>query len=261
MMSNKYPKVSLILTTFNCEDNLKRTLDSIDAQDYLDIEVVIVDGKSSDGTLKIIKEYADNGKYECKWISEKDKGLYDAMNKGYKLSTGYIVAFFNDLFLTKSAVSLMVSAIVDNNADGAHADLVYASDDKIKRYWKMGTGKLIQGWLPGHPTLYLKRDIYDKFGLYNINYKCSADYEFMVRILKDDQIKLSYVPKTIIRMYYGGTSTANADSYKVSTVESYKALRYYNVKFAAWIIFMRTLKVVIQFINAGKYKGEWNKCL
>lgn len=251
-------KVSLILTSYNCRENIKRTLKSIETQDYPDVEVVIVDGISTDGTVDVIRKFERVSRYECHWVSEKDRGLYDAMNKGLLLATGEIIAFFNDLFLRSDAISLMVKAITDGDSDGAHADLIYATDDKVKRYWKMGNGKMTQGWMPGHPTLYLKREVYDKYGNYNIDYKCSADYEFMIRMLKDGHIRLAYVPVTLIRMYYGGTSTGSAGSYFISLKEGHKALKSNGIKFAWWIDFRRTLKVCTQFLKAGKYKGKIN---
>lgn len=256
----KFPKMSLILTSYNCRENIIRTLESIEQQDYPNIEIVIVDGMSTDGTCDIIKEYASKTKHICKWISEKDNGIYDAMNKGYKLATGEVIAFFNDLFLMKNAVSSMVYAIYKNNVDGAHADLIYASDNEVKRIWKMGNGNIRLGWMPGHPTLYLKRDVYEKYGLYKPEYKCSADYEFMVRILKDGNVKLVYVNKVIIRMFYGGTSTANASSYWLSIKEAHRALVENKIQFGWLIVFLRTIKVFIQFVKAGKYKGDFNKC-
>lgn len=255
-----WKKVSLILTSYNCEENIKRTLKSVELQDYPNIEVIIIDGFSTDKTVEVIKEFERKTKYECHWISEEDNGLYDAMNKGLKIASGEILAFFNDLFLMSNAVSLMVSAIEEGEYDGAHADLIYAEDDKVKRYWKMGQGILGSGWMPGHPTLFLKKQVYEKYGMYDTNYKCSADYEYMVRILREGTVKLNYVPHTIIRMFYGGTSTKSAQSYWVSVKESYKALRRYNIKHAAWIIFRRTLKVLIQFAEAYKFKGEFNRC-
>lgn len=253
MDMNGFPKVSLLMTSYNCCNNIKRTLASVDTQDYENIEIIIVDGGSNDGTVNVIEQYSMNGKYSCNWISEKDKGLYDAINKAYNMSTGNIVAVFNDLFVVPNAVSLMVKTIIENGADGAHADLVYATDSEVKRYWHMGEGRLQDGWLPGHPTLYLKREVYEKYGLYDVNYKCSADYEFMVRILKDNTIKLAYLPQIIIRMFYGGTSTAGIGSYWVSIKESYKALVLNNVKRPAWIIFRRILKVLKQFIKAENH--------
>lgn len=251
-------KVSLILTSYNCKDNIQRTLDSIEKQDYPNIEVVIEDGASTDGTLEVIRRFEQQTKYICKWRSEKDKGIYDAMNKGYALATGEIIAFFNDLFLVPNAVSLMVEAIESGEYDGAHADLIYATDDKVKRYWKMGQGKIQKGWMPGHPTLYLKREIYEKYGLYNVAYTCSADYEFMIRILKDDNVRLAYVPVTIIRMYYGGTSTESAGSYVVSLKEAHQALEENGVRNAWWIDFRRTVKVFMQFVKARMYRGKIN---
>jgi len=233
-------------------------LDSIDTQDFEDIELIIVDGGSTDGTLQVIESYERIGKYPCKWISEKDNGIYDALNKGYYMSSGDIIAICNDLLLLRNAVSLMVRAIIDNDADGAHADLIYATDDKVKRFWKMGQGSIQKGWMPGHPTLYLRREVYEKYGVYDTNYRCSADYEFMVRILKDNTIKLEYVPETIIRMYYGGTSTASADSYMLSIKEAYHALVSNGVKHAGLITLLRTLRVSGQFMKAGMYKGYIN---
>lgn len=248
--------VSLILTSYNCKENIKRTLKSIEGQDYPVIEVVIVDGASTDGTVDVIKEFAENTKYKCKWISEKDNGLYDAMNKGFKLSTGDVMAFFNDLFLAPNAVSLLMEAMEKDDCDGVHADLIYADENnKVKRYWKMGQGTLKQGWLPGHPTLYLKREVYEKYGLYNTSYKCSADYEFMIRMLKDGTVKLAYVPVTIIRMFYGGTSTGGAGSYMVSLREGHQALKIHGIRWAWWIDLRRTIKVLMQFIKAKQYKG------
>jgi glycosyltransferase len=114
----------------------------------------------------------------------------------------------------------------------------------------MGQGEISKGWMPGHPTLYLKREVYEKYGLYNTKYKCSADYDFMVRILKDNQIKLAYIPEVLIRMYYGGTSNNNVRSYLVSILEAHASLRENKVKFAWWVIFRRSLRVMSQFKNS-----------
>lgn len=202
--------VSLILTTYNSAENLARTLESIEQQDYPQIEVNIKDGGSTDDTLRIIKEYESKSRYRVKWTSSPDRGIYDAMNQGYALAEGDIIVFFNDLFLHPDVVSQMVKTIEDNSqCVGAHADLVYADETKVVRYWKMGPQKsLYLGWMPGHPTLFLKREIYEKYGLYNPEYRIAADYEFMIRFLKDKENRLAYLPRTIIRMYYGGTSTS-----------------------------------------------------
>ena len=249
-------KVSLILTCCNSKKNLIGTLDSVLKQTYDNLEVIIVDGASTDGTTDIMKKFADDNqeRFNIKWISEPDNGIYDAMNKGYRMSTGDIIAFFNDRFLMDNSIEMMVNAIEETQSDGAHADLIYATDTKIKRYWKMGTGKIILGWMPGHPTLYLRRAVYEKYGLYCPEYRCSADFEFMVRILKDDKVRLTYVPQTIISMYYGGTSTANTDSYWISIKESHKALVDNGLKCGWIIIMLRIIRTSMQFLSAKFYK-------
>lgn len=246
--------VSLILTTYNSAENLAKTLESIEQQDYPQIEVNIKDGGSTDDTLKIIKEYERKSRYRVKWTSGSDRGIYDAMNQGYALAEGDIIVFFNDLFLYPGVVSQMVGTIEEKpQCVGAHADLVYADETRIVRYWKMGPQKsLYLGWMPGHPTLFLKREIYEKYGLYNPEYRIAADYEFMVRFLKDKENVLAYLPKTIIRMYYGGTSTSDTGSYLESLREGHRALKDNGVNGAFLIDFFRTCRVLLQFIAKPK---------
>lgn len=243
--------VSLILTTYNSSALLARTLEGIERQDYPQIEVNIKDGGSTDGTLKIIKEYKSASRNTVNWTSSSDNGIYDAMNQGYRLCSGDIIVFFNDLFLQKDAISKMVNCLNTNSeCIGAHADLVYATDEKVVRYWKMGPQKNLHlGWMPGHPTLFLKREIYEKYGLYNPEYRIAADYEFMVRFLKDKENRLAYLPETIICMYYGGASTSSTGSYLLSLKEGHKALKDNGVKGAALIDVLRTCRVLWQFVK------------
>lgn len=241
--------VSLILTTFNCKDNLAKTLASIESQDYPQIEVVIKDGGSTDGTLDIVRNYEKNSRFTVKWVSVSDKGLYNAMNQGLSLATGRVILFFNDRFAHTDIVSRCMELMEREDTDGVHGDLVYAKDGRVKRYWKMGTGKIRSGWMPGHPTLFLKREIYDRFGGYDDSYKCSADYEFMVRVLKDGQVKLSYIPEILVEMYYGGTSTEGVGAYGVSILEAHRALAANGLRFAWWIVLLRTFRTIPQFIK------------
>ncbi len=246
-------KVSLILTTYNSEENLKRTLDSIEMQDYPSIEVVIKDGGSTDRTQEIIKAYEEESKYTVKWSAGRDSGIYDAMNQGYPMASGDIIVFFNELFREASVVAKMVHVIEENpDCVGAHADLVYATDEKVVRYWRMGPQKsLYLGWMPGHPTLFLKKEIYEKYGLYNPEYRIAADYEFMIRFLKDKNNRLAYLPETIIQMYYGGTSTGSTGSYLLSLKEGHRALKDNGIKGAFVIDFLRTCRVLLQFLGRG----------
>lgn len=250
-------KVSIILTTYNCVTTLPDILAAIEQQNYSEIEVIIKDGISQDGTLEYIKQYQQNSKYTVRWKSQKDTGIYDAMNQGYRISTGDIIVFCSDKLIGNDAVSCMVKAIYEGGESciGAHADLIYATEKKVMRYWKMGEGKIRDGWMPGHPTLYLKREIYEKYGLYKTDYRIAADYEFMVRICKDEKNKLAYVPRTLVNMYYGGTSTSGIDSYIVSLKEAYRALRENNIKFPWRVNILRIIKLYRQFIRAKGLKS------
>lgn len=243
-------KVSLILTTYNSKDNLKKTLASIELQDYENVEVVIKDGGSTDGTLDVIHEYKDSSKYIVIYESKADTGIYDAMNQGYALSSGDIVAFFNDVFLEPNAISKMVECInSESDCVGAHADLVYKEGENVVRKWHMGNGSIYCGWMPGHPTLFLKREIYEDYGLYDASYKIAADYEFMIRFLKDKRNELAYLPETIVSMFYGGTSNGGS-GYFVSLKEGFRALRKNGVSYfgACWITGMRIFRVLCQFL-------------
>ena len=247
-------KVSLILTTFNSAENLARTLESIEKQDYPNLEVNIKDGGSNDGTLGVIEKYAANSHNNVNWCSNRDSGIYEAMNQGYELATGDIIVFFNDLFLKPDVISKMIKVIEENpSCVGAHADLVYANEEKVVRYWKMGRQRsLYLGWMPGHPTLFLKREIYEKYGLYNTEYRIAADYEFMIRFLKERENKLAYLPETIVRMYYGGTSTSGTGSYLSSLKEGHRALKDNGIRGAFLIDFLRTGRVLMQFVRREK---------
>jgi glycosyltransferase involved in cell wall biosynthesis len=242
-----------LVTTYNVKENLKITLEHIRKQNYPALEVVIVDGASTDGTVDVIKEFAgwaaESGKPAVRWVSEPDGGLYDAMNKAYRLSTGDVVAVCNDILYTEDAVSKLVRAIEQGGEAvvGAHADLVYMKNDTVVRSWHMGEGELRQGWMPGHPTLFLKREIYEKYGDYDTSYSCAADYEFMVRFLKDKNNCLAYVPETLVAMFYGGTSNAGLKNYLVSFREGYLALRKNGVRFPFLITIRRTMRVLRQF--------------
>lgn len=243
----------MLVTVYNAEENLAATLQSIEEQAYQNIEVVIVDGGSTDGTVALIRQFenrtADRAGLSLRWVSEKDQGLYDAMNKAYRLSTGDIIAVCNDRLCEPEAVSSLAAAVEAGGEGcvGAHSDLVYVEGERIIRRWHMGEGKLSQGWMPGHPTLFLKREIYEKYGLYDTSYRCAADYEFMVRFLKDEKNRLAYVPRVLVAMFYGGTSNAGIRNYLVSFQEGYQALKRNGVGFPLWITLRRSIKVLFQF--------------
>ena len=245
------PKVSIITTTYNDKENLKKIIAQVKNQDYENIEYVIVDGGSTDGTLEVIAEAAEYFDDRLKWISEKDKGIYDAINKGIRLSTGDILGCCFDQYAGPDVISKMVTIMEKEGTDGVHGDLYYMEGDKVVRYWHQGQGNIRFGWMPGHPTLYLRKSVYDKYGLYKTDYRISADYEFMIRILKDDKVKLSYLPEVLIYMSHGGTSTNSLGAYLAGMKEGHRALRENGVRFAWFTDLCRTLRVLAQFAQKG----------
>ena len=240
-------KVSIITTTYNDCESLKKTIEQIKAQDYPNIEYIIVDGASKDDTPKVIKEAEEYFGEHLKWISEKDKGIYDAINKGLKMATGDYIGLCFDQFAGTDVISKMVAIMEKEGTDGVHGDLDYMDGERIVRKWRQGQGNIRTGWMPGHPTLYLKKEVYEKYGLYKTDYRISADYEYMIRILKDGEVKLSYIPEVLIKMAHGGTSTNGLGAYLEGLKEGHRALKENGVKFAFVTDLLRILHVLRQF--------------
>lgn len=244
-------KVSVITTTFNDCENLKKIISRVAKQDYPNLEYIIVDGGSSDNTVEIIKEAEQLFVNGITWISEPDKGIYDAINKGIKLATGDIVGVMFDEFADNTILSQMINKIEETGADGVHGDINYVDENgRIIRKWRMGQGALRTGHMPGHPTLYLKKDVYKRFGLYKTEYKIAADYEFMIRIITKET-KLAYIPKVLVNMFYGGnsTSTGGLKNYIDSLIEGHRALKENGIKFAFVTDILRTFRVLFQFVR------------
>lgn len=241
-------KVSIITTTYNDSANLRKTIRQIEAQDYENIEYIIVDGASKDDTLEVIADAKERFGDRLVWISEKDSGIYDAINKGLCLATGDFIGLCFDQFAAPDVISKMVAIMEKEGTDGVHGDLNYVDGEKIVRKWRQGQGNIRTGWMPGHPTLYLRKEVYETYGLYKTDYRISADYEYMIRILKDGKVKLSYIPEVLIKMSHGGTSTNGLGAYLEGLKEGHRALKENGVKFAFVTDFLRILRVLRQFV-------------
>ena len=204
-------KVSIITVSFNSADTIEETIQSVISQDYPLIEYIIIDGKSTDNTISIVKKYSAG---ISKIVSEKDKGIYDAMNKGIKLATGDIVGILNsdDSYAHSKVITHLAEKFKTTNAEGVYGDLVYVSrtnKNKISRFWQAGEykdGMFLKGWMPPHPTFYVKKNIYEKHGAFNTIFKSAADYELMLRLIHKEKIKISYLDEVLVKMSLGGKS-------------------------------------------------------
>lgn len=245
-------KISIIVATYNDKEHLSQTLDSILNQDYADYECIVIDGKSKDGTLEMLTKYEklfNEKNHSFIWKSEHDKGIYDAINKGIMLASGELIGVLYDLYANDFALSKIAEIVTKENTDGVHGDLEYRTGNKIVRFWKMGQGRICEGWIAGHPTLYLKKEVYVKYGLYKTDYICSGDYEFQVRVFGNKEVKLSYIPEVLVHMFYGGKSSNSLSAYLLSLKEGNRALKENGYKNYWLITVRRTIKVLLQFLK------------
>lgn len=207
------PKVSIITVCFNSAKTIGDTIESVLSQDYPDIEYIVIDGGSSDETVSIVNEYSDR---ISTIVSERDRGIYDAMNKGVAHATGDIVGMLNsdDVYINKHAVSDLIREMQKKNTDSVYADLVIVDPldlNKVMRYYDSSyftPNKFRFGWMPAHPTFFVRRSLYDKVGPYSLDYKISADYEMLIRLLWVERASYAYLKKPMVRMRHGGASTA-----------------------------------------------------
>tara|TARA_B100001245_G_scaffold236184_1_gene226086 strand:+ start:1280 stop:2053 length:774 start_codon:yes stop_codon:yes gene_type:complete len=210
---NSSPKISIITVSFNSAKTIKETIESILIQDYNNIEYIIIDGGSSDETIDIVKSYSEKISY---FISEKDNGIYDAMNKGIKAATGDIVGILNsdDFYPNSFVLSNVAKSFKKYNCDAVYGDLVYVNKKdttQIKRYWQAGnynTSKIKNGWMLPHPTFFVKKVMYDRHGLYNSALKRAADYEMILKLLYKENISVHYIPMILVKMRMGGASNS-----------------------------------------------------
>lgn len=250
-------KISIITVTYNSSKTLSDTIESILKQKYEDYEHIIVDGLSKDNTVEIIQKYEPQYNGRLKYISQKDSGLYDAMNKGIKMATGDVIGLLNsdDIYANENVLQKISDTFNKTNCDGTYANLIFMDEEtmsKPQRIWKSEKGKLQNGWHPAHPTLYLKKQVYDKIGLFNLKYRIVADYDFMLRMMLDKDIKLEYINDYIVYMRIGGTSTAGIKGYIKNLKEAHEALKSNNVKHPYLVDFKRIIKTIKQMLCSRK---------
>ncbi|EHZ7343052.1 glycosyltransferase [Vibrio vulnificus] len=246
-------KVSVITATYNSSQTIVDTVRSLEGQTYSDIEYIIVDGASKDNTLQVIEQ---NCSRVSKIISEPDRGIYDALNKGIQAATGDIIGFLHsdDLLAYPQAIADLVNTMQTSQSQAVYADLEYVSKDDISktvRLWTSGEYQkqnLLNGWMPPHPTFYMRRECYQALGVFDLSFRISADYDSLLRYLWVNGVTMSYLPKVLIKMRVGGASNRSLSNIYKKSCEDIRALKNSQV-FWPKALLIKNLSKIPQFFR------------
>jgi glycosyltransferase len=226
--------ISIVTVTFNCGDPVLDCLDSVLTQSHNHTEHVLVDGASNDGTIELLQGYSGRANLRAALVSEPDQGIYDALNKGLARATGEVVGLLHgdDAFADAEVLAAVAGAFSDPNVQVVYGDLEYVSQERpnqVIRYWRAGPfspARLRYGWMPPHPTFFLRRSLYERYGAFDTSYRIAADYDFMLRVLKHlTSDEVVYIPRVFTRMRTGGTSNRSLSNIARKSREDYWALR------------------------------------
>jgi glycosyltransferase involved in cell wall biosynthesis len=250
-------KISLITITYNSAQTLKDTLTSVLEQSYADIEYILVDGASKDDTVAMIKAFEPKFNGRMKWISEPDKGLYDAMDKGIRMATGDVIGILNsdDFFTSKEILAKVAKAFEqDAQLDAVYGDVHFVNPDDLKKCIRYYSSKVFKrslmrlGFMPAHPSFYLKKECFDKYGVYKTDYQIAADFEFLLRVIYKENVKTQYLPIDMVTMRTGGASTSGIESHLKIMKEHLRAFRengvYTNVVLLCLRYFYKIYEVI-----------------
>lgn len=241
----------MITVTRNAQKNLGSCIDSVIAQNYSDLEYLVIDGASTDDTMQIIRAY---GPHITSFISEPDNGIYDAMNKGIGMATGDIIGILNsdDYFAYNDVISNVAAAFTDPSVDIVYGDLDYVDQyGRVVRKWQSGTyteGMFNYGWMPAHPTFYCRRGLFEKLGCYDLQYGTAADYELMLRFMHANRVKVHYLNKIMVKMTTGGASNKSYSNRIKAWRSDLKAMRKNGVSIPLMCIIFKPLRKIFQYI-------------
>jgi glycosyltransferase involved in cell wall biosynthesis len=228
-------KISIITVCLNSEGTIRDTIDSVISQDYSPIEYIIIDGDSTDATLDVVREFGNDVSLI---ISEPDGGIYDAMNRGIKLASGDIIGFLNsdDFYSSSSSLTQVMEVFRNTSTMSCYGDLCYVDKQdtsKINRYWKSSQfipGNFSRGWCPPHPTFFVRSEIYQKYGDFDLSYKIAADIELMMRFLEHQSIPVEYIPEILVNMRMGGETNKSVKNIFLQNIEIWNALKQHDLK-------------------------------
>ena len=245
-------KISVITTVFNGESTLEQTIFSVASQTHPDVEHIIIDGGSTDGTLEVINRHLD--KITC-FISEPDAGIYDGMNKGISRATGEVIGFLNsdDFYFSNDILEQIADTLSDPKIEGCFANLLYVDSQdtsKVVRYWnsrEYRPGLFERGWMPAHPTFYVKKPVYDRFGGFDIDLKFHADFEHTARLMAVHKIKTRFIPNIWVRMRAGGATNRSIGNVVKGNLESYQACKKLGLKVTPLYFMTKFLMRIPQF--------------
>lgn len=249
-------KVSIITATYNSAATIRDTVLSVQNQTYNAVEHIVIDGNSTDNTLYLLNYFGHTGPL----LSEPDKGIYDAMNKGVKIACGDIVGILNsdDFYPHPGVIEKVVKAFESGDYDAVYGDLVYVDPHHLKkmlRKWIAGgyNRKLFyKGWMPPHPAFFVKREVYEKYGSFNTAFKSSSDYELLLRFLFLKRIKVKYLPGVLVHMRAGGYSNRSIKNRLAAHIEDYRAWKTNGLSPKWYTLFMKPLRKVKQYIVSKK---------
>lgn len=249
-------KITIITICYNSAKTISDTLKSVREQTHNNIEHIVVDGGSKDKTLEVV---ATAGQHVAKLVSERDNGIYDAMNKGLALATGEIVGFLNsdDFFVDSSVLTKIASVFQDESVDACYGDLVYVSQDssRVVRYWRSKpfvNGIFAKGWCPAHPTFYVRKSVIDRLGFFDQSFKLAADMEFMMRYLEHGKIHSVYIPDVLVKMRVGGATNQSWKNIVLQNKEIFIALQKNGMQFSKLLFLLRKLTSRLGQFIAGR---------
>ncbi|HMR46772.1 MAG TPA: glycosyltransferase family 2 protein [Bacteroidia bacterium] len=248
-------KISIVTITYNSAATIEDTIKSVVAQDYPVMEYLLIDGKSKDNTLQIVEKYKDK---ITKIVSEKDGGLYYGLNKGLKMASGDVIGAIHsdDLYAHAQVISNVMKLFnADPELEGVYADLIFVNREdtnKVMRVWKAGECKpdsFEKGWMPPHPTFFVRKSVYEKYGYINTDLKLSADYELMLRLIHKHKIKIAYLPETIVKMRMGGVSNVSFFVKLKANIEDKLAWKMNNLKPGFFTTLRKPLRKISQYFK------------
>ena len=253
-------KISIITVSYNSRSTIADTIFSVAGQTYPDKEHIVIDGGSTDGTFDTLLQNHDK---LSQIVSEEDRGIYDAMNKGVRLADGDIIGFLNsdDIYADNSVLDKVVLRMERHNLDSVFGDLVYVAPrdtDRIVRYYSsknFSPRQIAFGCMPAHPTLYFRKSVYDKFGPFKIDYQIAGDFEYVARVFGNGDIRYEYIPEVMVKMRTGGTSTRSLRSNWILNKEILRACRENGIKTNIFWVFLKyPMKIYGLFTKSG-YAG------